>query len=83
MSKADPVRHNRSVLERFRMGDIKKIIVPVIDKDKEEKKLEARESFAFGGDDSHADMIMHRKRIKRRRRRNELAKISQRINRRH
>jgi len=78
--KAQP-KHNRSVLDRFRMGEIKKIIVPVINKKAEEEKLKKRESFAWGGYDSHADMIMMRKRKKHSRRRNRLAKTSRKINR--
>ena len=82
--KGKPVEQ-MSVYDRFRAGIIDKFTVPVIrEKPRTKPKTEKRGKRGRQHAPrwlSHADMLMHTKRIKRNRRRNEIAKQSRRINR--
>ena len=79
--KAQP-KKQLSVIDRFRLGLIDKFTVPI---KKDEEKKPKRKGEIRGGHKirwlSHNEMLMHHKRIKRRRRRNEIAKTSRKRNR--
>ena len=78
MDKGGPQK--MSVIEKFKKGIIDKFTVPVDLKPKKKPKGEIRKGHKIRWL-SHAEMLMHHKRIKRRRRRNEIAKMSRRRNR--
>ena len=79
-----------NVIEKFKLGVIDSFRVPIKTKElKEEKKKQKRGLYQDHGRLGiyhkrwlhHNEMLMHHKRIKRRRRRNEIAKQSRKINR--
>lgn len=77
-------------IKRFKLGINNKIIIPILGEDgKPKEKRQKRGLYQDHGRKGiyakqwlhHNEMLMHHKRIKRRRRRNEIAKQSRRINR--
>jgi len=90
--KGNQPQKQKGALERFQLGEIKKLIVPIFSKVEKSIKKEKKNKRGLYKDHGrlgiyqsrwlhHNEMIMHHKRIKRRRRRNEIAKQSRHRNR--
>jgi len=87
MDKGNQPKKEMGIFDQFRAGLIKSFKVPVLGKKEKRKKRGLYKDHGRVGSSQkiwshHNEMLMHIKRIKRRRRRTELAKVSRRINRR-
>ena len=85
MDKGTQPQKQLGVLEKFKLGIIDAFTVPVNLKKEDHKKRGYYKDHSRSGISQqrwlkHNEMLMHHKRIKRRRRRNEIAKQSRRLN---